>query len=297
LAACLTLLPYTTLFRSLSSLIRLLPVVVLRQASITAPSRRCAHSAFRGLRPTPVLPLGHSSTGTASNSTRRSASSAEALISSGSPCTNNSAMNETPNQSLQPTADWRENLHMTTTTSNDKIAGGAVAFACAHAQLGLKMFFHRSLPLAVSMFAAVPLLALALSPPWESGRRRGELFVAGSATDAALRTRIAALSPTVSPNDARRVAYTAYMTGLELRREWRVVGQPGLQNLLVNMGARKGGLCFQWATELLVRLDALRLQTLELHWAESFANTSGEHNVIVVTARGQAFEEGILLDN
>src|SRR6267143_4895975 len=183
------------------------------------------------------------------------------------------------------------------THATDKIAGGAVAFACAHARLGLKMFFHRSLALAVSMFAVVPLLVHALSPPpWESGRRRGELFVAGSANDAALRTRIAALSPTVSPDDARRVAYTAYMTGLELARKWRVIWLPGLQNLLVNMGARKGGLCFQWATELLVRLDALKLRTLELHWAESFANTMGEHNVIVVTAKGQPFGEGILLD-
>jgi len=76
-----------------------------------------------------------------------------------------------------------------------------------------------------------------------------------------------------------------------------VVWLPGLQNLLVNMGARKGGLCFQWATELLIRLDALKLQTLELHWAESFVNTNGEHNVIVVTASGQPFEQGILLDN
>jgi len=159
------------------------------------------------------------------------------------------------------------------------------------------MFFHRSLLFGVSTFAMVPLLALAVSPPWEGGRRPGELFVAGSADDASLRTRIAALSPTVSPDDARRVAYAAYMTGVELRREWRVVWLPGLQNLLVNMGARKGGLCFQWAAELLARLDALKLKTLEIHWAESFANTSGEHNVIVVTARGQAFEHGILLDN
>jgi hypothetical protein len=159
------------------------------------------------------------------------------------------------------------------------------------------MFFHRSLLLGVSTFAVVPLLVLAASPPWERGGRHTELFVAGSADDASLRRRIAALSPTVSPDDARRVAYAAYMTGLELRREWRVVWLPGVQNLLVNMGARKGGLCFQWATELLVRLDALKLQTLELHWAESFAKTSGEHNVIVVTARGQAFEKGILLDN
>jgi len=163
--------------------------------------------------------------------------------------------------------------------------------------IGLKMFFHRSLLLGVSMFAVVPLLVLAVSPPWESGRRRGELFVPRSADDAALRTRIAALSPGVSPDDARRAVYTAYMTGVELRRQWRVVWLPGVQNFLVNIGARKGGLCFQWATELLVRLDALKLQTLELHWAESFVNTDGEHNVIVVTARGQPFEQGILLDN
>ncbi len=159
------------------------------------------------------------------------------------------------------------------------------------------MFFHRSLLLGVSTFAVVPLLVLAASPPWERGGRHTELFVAGSTDDASLRRRIAALSPSVSPDDARRVVYTAYMTGVELRRQWRVVWLPGVQNLLVNIGARKGGLCFQWATELLVRLDALKLQTLELHWAESFANTSGEHNVIVVTARGQAFEKGILLDN
>ena len=157
------------------------------------------------------------------------------------------------------------------------------------------MFFHRSLLLEVRTFAVVPLLVLALSSPWGRGRR-AELFVMWSSDDLSLRTQIAALSPTVSPDEARRVAYTAYMTGRELHREWRVAWLPGIQNFLVNMGARKGGLCFQWATELLVRLDALKLQTLELHWAESGANTGAEHNVIVVTARGQAFGEGILLD-
>ena len=158
------------------------------------------------------------------------------------------------------------------------------------------MFFHRSLFLGIRTFAVVPVLVLALSSPLGSGRR-GELFVAWSAEDPSLRTRIAALSPTVSPDEARRVADTAYMTGRELHREWRVAWLPGIQNFLVNTGRRKGGLCYQWATELLVRLDALKLQTIELHWAESFANTNGEHNVIVVTASGQAFEKGILLDN
>src|SRR5437588_6738351 len=157
------------------------------------------------------------------------------------------------------------------------------------------MFSHRSFLLGVRTFALAPVIILALASSWGSGRR-GELFVAWSADDPSLRTRIAALSPTVNPDEAQRVAYTAYMTGRELHREWRVAWLPGIQNFLVHMGARKGGLCFQWATELLARLDALKLQTLELHWAESGANTGAEHNVIVVTARGQAFGEGILLD-
>src|SRR5207249_10103261 len=163
--------------------------------------------------------------------------------------------------------------------------------------MGLKIFFRRSLLLGISMFAVVPVLVLAASPPWESGRARGELFVATSAGDADLRRRIAAFSSSVSPDDARRVVYAAYTTGVELRRQWSVVWLPGVQNFLVNTGARKGGLCFQWATELLVRLDALKLQTLELHWAESFERTMSEHNVIVVTAKGQPFLQGILLDN
>ena len=120
---------------------------------------------------------------------------------------------------------------------------------------------------------------------------------AKSADDPALIYAIANLAPAVKTEEARRVAECAYKTGRDLKREWKVVWPPGLQNFLVNTGARKGGLCFQFATELLIRLDRLKLQTLELHWAESFIRTLSEHNVIVVTAKGQPFETGIILDN
>src|SRR5438067_3687532 len=66
------------------------------------------------------------------------------------------------------------------------------------------MFFHRSLLLGVRTFAVVPLLVLALSSPWGRGRR-AELFVMWSSDDPSLRTQIAALSPTVSPDEARQV--------------------------------------------------------------------------------------------
>jgi len=131
-----------------------------------------------------------------------------------------------------------------------------------------------------------------------AGPKRGRgPVLATSADDTALQRRLLALSSSVRPEEARDVAYVAYTTGRELAREWRVVWPPGLQNFLVNRGARKGGLCFQWAAELVRRLDKLKLQTLKLHWAESFLGTGSEHNVVVVTAPGQPFHTGILLDN
>lgn len=155
---------------------------------------------------------------------------------------------------------------------------------------------HRRL-LKPIVFTIAGLLLLALNRP--AGK---ELFVASSPHDAALITRLRTLSPTVNPEEAEKVAYTAVTTGLELRRKWHVNGissafLPGLQNLLIKMGMRKGGYCFQYCIELLLRLDALKVQTLEFHWAESEVGTPAENNGIVVTARGQPFAEGIVLDN
>ena len=151
-----------------------------------------------------------------------------------------------------------------------------------------------------SSFATLWITAVLLflvCAPSAKARPREPLIFTRSAEDASLQRRLTSLSPAVDSGEARRVVDIAFTTGRELAREWHVVWPPGLQNFLVNRGARKGGLCFQWAAELLLRLDALKLQTLELHWGESFPGTMGEHNVIVVTAKGQSFTQGILLDN
>ena len=111
-----------------------------------------------------------------------------------------------------------------------------------------------------------------------------------------LRDRIAALGPKVRPDEAQRVAECAYATAQRLRRNYGAVWPPSFHNLLVNTGIRKRGLCFQWAEDLLEQLDALKVTTLELHWAESYAGSWREHNCVVVTAKGQPFRDGILLD-
>jgi hypothetical protein len=116
------------------------------------------------------------------------------------------------------------------------------------------------------------------------------------AAEAQLRTKLAMLSPTVRVDEAEKLALCAYKTSRRLAREYRVVFPPALNNILINTGGRKRGLCYQWTEDLLHQLDALKLETLELHWGEAFARTFSENNGVVVTAKGQPFGQGIVLD-
>jgi hypothetical protein len=158
------------------------------------------------------------------------------------------------------------------------------------------MFFARPFRIARGVRVAITLLILTAFAAAANARKKEPEF-ATSANDPVLRGRIAALSPLVDPEEAQRVAQIAYTTGRDCKREWGVVWPPGLHNFLVNTRAKKGGLCFQWAERLLLRLTELKWETVEFHWAESFERTASEHNVIVVTAKGQPFAQGIILDN
>ena len=132
--------------------------------------------------------------------------------------------------------------------------------------------------------------------PARTGRPEISLPRGDVVAKAALRTKLAMLSPSVRVDEAERLAQCAYMTSRQLAREYRVVFPPALNNILVNTGARKRGLCYQWTEDLMHELDALKLETLELHWGEAFAGTFSENNGVVVTAKGQPFEQGIVLD-
>ena len=158
------------------------------------------------------------------------------------------------------------------------------------------MFAH--LRSSAAMVAGVTAMALAVCvPSTRANLFRGDVIPATSEHDPALTAGLVRLSPSVSPDEARRVAFIAYTTGRQLAAEWRMVWPATMQSFLIHIGARKAGHCFQYANELLLRLDALKLRTLELHWAECNPREFDEHNVIAVTARGQPFEEGIVLDN
>ncbi len=112
----------------------------------------------------------------------------------------------------------------------------------------------------------------------------------------ALVTQLAALSPKVDPKEAKAVAECAYATARRLRSQYHMFGTPIFNNFLVYHGFRKRGYCYQWTEDLLVALDALKLNTLELHWGEAYAGTYRENNCLVATAIGQAFDHGMILE-
>lgn len=96
---------------------------------------------------------------------------------------------------------------------------------------------------------------------------------------------------------ARAVARRAVSYSLQLAEKYELLGPPRLHNLLVNIGVRERGLCYQWADDLLAEL--LRLHSERFDFYAAVANRGSnlrEHNSVVVTVRGGAFASGIVLD-
>src|SRR5438034_4519039 len=112
----------------------------------------------------------------------------------------------------------------------------------------------------------------------------------------ALANQLAALSPRVNREEAKLMAECAYATVSKLRREYRMFATPIFNNFLIYHGLRKRGYCYQWSEDLLIALDRLKLTSLELHWGEANPGNWRENNCIVVTAKGQPFNRGIMLE-
>ena len=104
------------------------------------------------------------------------------------------------------------------------------------------------------------------------------------------------LSSDVDPAEAQAISYTAHTTARRLKKEYRVVLNPEFTVFLYNVGLRKRGWCGHWAQDIGTELIKLEPKTLVLHWGEAFPNTTSENNALVVTARNQRFEDGIIID-
>jgi len=148
--------------------------------------------------------------------------------------------------------------------------------------------------LATGIIAAFALSTAVVGA--EQQRFNFEVSPKDSAKAEELANQLAALSRRVDPKEATLVAQCAFSTVARLRHEYRMFGTPIFNNFLVYHGWRKRGYCYQWTEDLLLALDTLKLKTLELHWGDAYRETWRENNCVVVTAKGQAFDRGMILE-
>jgi hypothetical protein len=113
----------------------------------------------------------------------------------------------------------------------------------------------------------------------------------------ALEDDLAALNHYSDGAEARQVAETALKGSAYLREEYRLVRPPILHNLFVQMGLRDRGLCYHWTEDLMSHLNTLQLKSYQLRWGVAYRGSDlREHNTVVITANGQPFENGLVLD-
>lgn len=105
------------------------------------------------------------------------------------------------------------------------------------------------------------------------------------------------LDETVENTEALRVAETAVRESAVLAEEYQLVRPAIAHNLLIVLGLKERGLCYHWTEDLMKRLQALNLKSFQLHWGAAYRGSElREHNCVVITARGQSFDKGIVLD-
>ena len=113
----------------------------------------------------------------------------------------------------------------------------------------------------------------------------------------ALRNDLADLNRQANMQEAWQVAEAAITYSSDLAEKYNLVRPAILHNVFVRIGLKDRGLCYHWTEDLMKQLQLLDLKTYQLYWGVAYRGSElREHNSVVITARGEAFEKGMILD-
>ncbi len=113
----------------------------------------------------------------------------------------------------------------------------------------------------------------------------------------ALSQAIKNLGPNISPQEATIVAHDSIVYSMILANKYELTYPPLWHNVLVNSKKRPRGLCYHWQRDLMAHMKKKNLQTLTIIEGVAYEKDYWrEHNTMVVTAKGQPFDSGIVLD-
>jgi hypothetical protein len=127
-------------------------------------------------------------------------------------------------------------------------------------------------------FMAFGLLAACANAPGPNGPPPG------TPQDVAqLAQAIQQLGPDVDPKEAQRAAQVTYDYTHQLAQDYQITDPPLIHNTKVNLGTKPRGLCWHWARDIdraVANHDNLLL----------------EHSTAIISAKGDALHDGIILD-
>ena len=113
-----------------------------------------------------------------------------------------------------------------------------------------------------------------------------------------LKTALVNLGPNTSEPEATLIAHDAVVYSMVLANQYQLATPPLYHNYLVNTKRRPRGLCYHWQRDLIKHLKKRKnLKTFDLkEGVQAVGQYWSEHNAMIVTAKGQPFETGIVLD-
>ena len=102
----------------------------------------------------------------------------------------------------------------------------------------------------------------------------------------------------IDASEAQRAARIAIEYTQQLALEYEITDSPIVHNLLVNLGTKPRGLCVDWTSDLLTRLQQEHFYSFDLHWGiANYENAFRlEHSTVIISARGDTLYRGLVLD-
>ena len=113
---------------------------------------------------------------------------------------------------------------------------------------------------------------------------------------AELEQLILQLGGKVDASEAKVLAQDSIVYAYRLSERYDLVWPPLWHNTLVNVGLKERGLCYQWADDMLAHAKERGYHSFDFYLGVSGLGTLWEHNTLVVSAKGEAFEQGVVLD-
>lgn len=113
-----------------------------------------------------------------------------------------------------------------------------------------------------------------------------------------LQRAILSLDDSIDSSEARHAATIAIQYPQQLAREYEITDPPLVHNMKVNLGVKPRGLCIDWTEDLMTRLRKEHFHSLDLHWGiANYENAFRlEHSSVIISARGQDLQQGLVLD-